>query len=206
VDENSPVMLPFMAIFAAYGLYTLIGYLPKEHIKKVYIISALVIFSIPASTIIIDNYSFNNTNTKLVAQEWIEDNIPEGSKIAVEVYCPELKMQKEQIEAMLSGPECKNRACTEIKYDLNSEGLTRYWLEDVEWEKIVSNPLTYYSEKNVDYICYTHDFRKIYYDEPDKYGLQISRYEELDDSCQTVFEISPDNQPGPGITLCRLSI
>ena len=38
---------------------------------------------------LVDGYFFQQKDTRTLAQEWIEENIPEGAKIALENYCPD---------------------------------------------------------------------------------------------------------------------
>ena len=72
------------------------------------------------------------------------------------------------------------------------------------WKNIVSKPLSYYKNQSVDYIIITSFLKRRYYNEPDKYAKQISRYEELKNKTELIKVFDYEENPGPKIWIYRL--
>lgn len=60
-------------------------------------ICVLLILS-PAYNIIRHDYLMAQKNTRIIAKEWIETHIPEGTKILLDSYGPQLQMSKKNLE------------------------------------------------------------------------------------------------------------
>jgi 4-amino-4-deoxy-L-arabinose transferase-like glycosyltransferase len=80
-------LIPFLVIFSAHGLVWVTNRLFKENHKlattSLVVLSALLIFQPMISSIRV-NQLFSRLDTRTQAKEWIEANIPDGSKIAID--------------------------------------------------------------------------------------------------------------------------
>ena len=112
-------------------------------------------------------------DTRTISKNWIEWNLPHGSKIAYEYYAPHL--------------------------DINPIG--NFTLMDLEWNKIISEPLVYYQNQSVDYIIITSLFKSRYYREPAKYSKEIYEYEELKNKTKLFKMFENAKNPGPIIEI-----
>jgi len=169
-------ILPFLSILAAIGIVELIGSLKIRKIREeLFIYPALFLILIPpAQNIIRHDYTISRKDTRTIAKEWIEDNLPDNSIIAYEHYAPHLHVNKRK----------------------------NFKLINTDWNLIISKPLSFYIYKNVDYIIITDSFKKRYYKEPDRYKKQVDRYETLDEKCKRVKTFTPQcYQPGPEIII-----
>lgn len=80
------VIYPFMALFAAYFINFIYVYLAKRNIAKKYLlVLSTLLLIIPSSYRTGQlNYQLNLPNTRSLAKEWVESNIPVSSKIILE--------------------------------------------------------------------------------------------------------------------------
>lgn len=93
-------LTPFLILFSAWTLDAVSQKIEKFlviHSKKISILSkaifpVLLIFCLvhPLYKTIRFDYSLTQKDTRTLAKEWIENNIPINSKIALEMYCPPL--------------------------------------------------------------------------------------------------------------------
>ena len=80
-------LVPFMALFAAEGITGIGNWLAARQLRlarPVVMLLALVALVQPLATSIRHDTLLIRTDTRTVAKAWIEENIPEGSKIAVD--------------------------------------------------------------------------------------------------------------------------
>ncbi|NTV24476.1 MAG: hypothetical protein HGA85_09015 [Nanoarchaeota archaeon] len=125
----------------------------------------------------IDNaVKLTRDNTRTVSKEWIEENIPEGSKIAYEFFSPQLSVYPKR----------------------------RFELMDLGKGYIVDNDYQFYVNQSVEYIIISDHMKKRDYEEPEKYSLQISRYEELAKKARLIQLFDNADNPGPIIEIYRL--
>lgn len=84
-------LMPFMAIYAAFALYKIVEYLKRFNIQGKWsqtIMALLAIAVIIPSTynIIRYDYMLTHKDTRITAKEWVEANLPKGSKIGRDAY------------------------------------------------------------------------------------------------------------------------
>lgn len=88
-------LMPFMAIYAALFLYVVIEkacskYLPSGG-KSILLAVASVIVILPSTyNILRYDYMLTHKDTRIISKEWIEKNIPSGSKIGQDAYTGEI--------------------------------------------------------------------------------------------------------------------
>lgn len=177
-------ILPFEAILFGVGFYFSYKYFiqrkPFQVFKPViFLLFAIILVLASFPTIIKDvnqGIKLSKTDTRTIAKEWIEKNIPSGCKIAYECYAPHLHIKP-------------NR-----NFVLMNRG----------WKKIASKPLSYYKNQSVDYIIITSSVKRKFYNEPDKYAKEIYRYEELKNKTELIKVFDYKENPGPKIWIYRL--
>jgi len=95
-DRYILYIIPFLAIFAAMFVDAVVSRISSSSKKKSFIAFALIIIILifPVMKITRYLYLLTQKGTLFQAKEWIEQNIPEGSTIALENYCPPVSFKK----------------------------------------------------------------------------------------------------------------
>ena len=183
-------LLPFEAILFGIGFYYSYKYIAKNRKFNIFRSKKILryaVFSVFAAALVFASFptiiddiragtKLQQTDTRTTAKEWIENNLPGGSKIAYEHYAPHLHV--------------------------NPAG--NFSLMNLKRSKIVSQPLSYYKNQSVDYIIITDSFKSRYYNEPEKYPVEISRYEELKNNAKLIKIFNNTENPGPIIEIYHL--
>lgn len=185
IDRWIIILLPFEAILFGvgfYGVYKLFIQIEEFSGHKLKVLSLFAIALIYASkpTVIHDierAISLTRLDTRIIAKDWIENNLPSGSKI---VYDEE------------GGPH----------FHVNPRG--NFTLINMRLKKIVSQPLSYYRKRGVDYIIISVPGIKGFYNEPSKYVKEILRYEELKNETKLIKRFGSRQDPGPKIEIYKL--
>lgn len=143
-------IFPLLAVTAARLLLVTMSHFPFSLRLQNYVPFVLALFVIfPSATAAIKHdYLISQKDTRTISKEWIEDNIPQGTRIAVEMYGPPLEKDR---QSLLDGPsmlaECSSK----------SESLTSFW----------TLPQDVYSATQRKYVFLAHDkklgFKKMYY-------------------------------------------
>lgn len=103
---------PFLIILAA-------NFIEKAASKyRVVIFLFLISMIIPLIESLMINISFTLKDTRTYAKEWIEENIPWGSKVLMDMYAysPQIKMTKRQLERLYKKAEELNHYKKEYLY------------------------------------------------------------------------------------------
>jgi hypothetical protein len=134
-------IIPFLTLFASVGFTHLANEIRKRATQK-YIVNSLVYLSLipiiipPLVSSLRHNVILHRQDTRTLAKDWIERNIPAGAKIAVDwsVYAPPL------YTGNLVVPWVPN---SEIAYDVTAMQYTHF-LHDY--------PIDYYKDSDFDYL------------------------------------------------------
>lgn len=207
---------PFLLILAAKFVDRVIQkYKPTVGIFLVLLLLSLV------ESIILD-ISFILKDTRTEAKEWIEKNIPSGSKILIDMYAysPQLKMTKKQIEKLYNkAVELKHYKKEYLYYQLlahpgDDYGYEIYQVwrpfyeittikhEVEEAQKVqqlidVNKGIEYVKKFGIQYVI----INSINY-----YGYPLSFYRDIETNCQLLKEFAPKTifHPGPVIRIYKL--
>ncbi|MDO8726615.1 MAG: glycosyltransferase family 39 protein [Candidatus Methanoperedens sp.] len=186
-------ILPFEAILFGYGFYCIYSNITQRIVfrknntkifalplnKIIFSLFAVIVVLASLNPIINDiNYGtkLSKIDTRTIAKEWVETNLPNGSKIAYEWYTPPLHVKPQN----------------------------NFTLLYLNWSKIVYKPLSFYKNQSVDYIIISSDYKQRYHNEPDKYPIEISRYEELEKEAELIKIFEPGDNPGTASEIYRL--
>ena len=137
-------------------------------------------------------------DTRTEAREWIEDTIPAGSFIVMEVYGPELFGP--HIPALLE--DDVRRRVLELKrntphYAVQPIPMFSTWPE----RSAAFYDLSLY--EIADFVITSSMVRFRYQQDPARFGRQVSFYADLEREYELVREITPTGRPGPTITIYR---
>ena len=182
--------IPFTVIMAGLGAYLFSRFLlkllirnyPSLNVKKlkypnmILIILVLILAIQPISAVLKYDYILSQKDTRTIGKEWIEENMPGQSYIAIEDSCPPLN------------------EFSEIYYRLLFQ----------KWARLADRPFSYYEKNSVDYICITSSYKDRFFNEPDKYKSQIKFYEELEEKATLIKLIENKWNPGPVIEIYQL--
>ena len=186
MDRYVVPLVPFLLIFIAIFLSILIERIKTPlfgKYKSLILLGAVLCFAIPPTfkTLMFNQFILKK-ETRTVALEWIEENIPIGTKIWMDRYGPQLSEKKYYIEvANIFSVDYPD----EIKhyYDL---------------ERLIKN--------NTDYVIISDLIYNRYLARPELYSIPVRFYSALDSNHRLVKVIDPYqlNQPGPIIKIYRL--
>jgi len=120
-------MFPFLAILAAVFVVEMISKIKWSKKGKNFIIASLAIgiIFIPGMKVVNFLHIMTEKGTGVSAKEWVEENIPPGSKIAIERYGPPISDETYEV------------------YFLMSAGLPRDWYEKRKIDYIIVNDFAY---------------------------------------------------------------
>lgn len=167
-------LIPYLCILSAYGIISLTCHISCKHVALVLLILASisqgVIFSCK------HNYLISKTDTRILARSWINNNLPSGSKIVTEGYCPSLRMYSDRDHLM--------------------ENINNYHVENV-WTSLPKTSLNEYKQQKFEYIITGSYISRRYSDRPDKYPRENEFYITLERDANQIFKISPSQGKVP---------
>ena len=169
-------LIPYLCVFSAYGIISVArraSYLPRNGavvFLVLIVISQGVIFSIR------HNYLISKTDTRILARNWIKNNIPDNSKIVMEGYGPSLKVYND-----------KNRF---------KENLNGYQVDHI-WADLPKKSLEAYREENRKYLITSSYINRRYLSHPEKYPNEIAFYVSLEEEANEIFKILPSKEIVP---------
>jgi 4-amino-4-deoxy-L-arabinose transferase-like glycosyltransferase len=79
--------------------------------------------------IVLFDYRISHKDTRTVAKEWVEMNIPVGTKILVDDYCVPLKMSPERVKELANKAEAEDQRGP---FTAHASAYYRYYFETVE--------------------------------------------------------------------------
>src|SRR3989338_5550175 len=176
-------IFPFEALFAGVGTAALLRYaaLRKNAVQKTG--STIIVLIVAGAVCLISavdvlrGIKLSRTDTRTIAKQWIEQNLPEHARIANEAFGPPLDVLPKK------------------KFELLEMG----------WKGIASEPLDHYKNRGIRYVILTGWLKDQYSDQPAKYPIENERYRQI--RAKAVFSQTFDNKrnPGPTIEIHQLS-
>ncbi len=170
-------IIPFLCVLSACGIYFLsqhIGVGEGRYIKAgICMIVLLTILAAAQGAVfsVRHNLLIGREDTRSIAGSWIEHNLPAGSKIAIENYCP--------------NPGKWNFNAKETdKYNKRSN--QKFIVKDT-WRYLAKTSIMGYREAGFTYIVTSDFIRRRYLADPSKYAAEVSFYNSLDGETEKVF-------------------
>ena len=187
------------------------------------VLGVLLLSTIPLRDSLRYDYLVSHKDTAALAKEWIEANIPPGSRIATTLYGPKLSQTREAIQEefrlRLEESETVSEARSVKQTPSESvETKTLYYemllkipvsepsYYAVRQTSVANAPLDYYLENSFEYMVVNASTRNAYLKDRDKYPDVAAFYDTLAADFQAVQEFQPNrtNRPGSGIIIYRL--
>jgi 4-amino-4-deoxy-L-arabinose transferase-like glycosyltransferase len=167
-------LLPFLAIS---GARLLDGIREKgAKYKSILLLGFATILIIqPLINAIYCDYLFTKKDTRTLAKEWIEQHLPQGSKIVTEGYGPPLLRSREYLKS-------------QITQEMNREA---YQVIELPKSGAATHPLSYYREQGYDYLIVSSFIYLRYWVRPDLTPDGIAFYNALSKEVKPVIEFSP---------------
>ncbi|HOO77862.1 MAG TPA: glycosyltransferase family 39 protein [bacterium] len=170
-------LLPFAALLAARFLEKLAEILFRRRPARArffFWAATAAVAALPAARSLRTALELNEPDARTTAREWIEENVPAGSCIAYEAFCPPLHQ--------LDGG--------------------RYRLLDTSWNRIVSKPLEYYSRRGCGYLVLSRDQRRAIERNSRRWPHARERYSRIDREGELIA--SPSGRLGRVVDIYRL--
>ena len=195
-------VLPFTSIIAAVGLVKILE-LTKEKLPRLRLNAAMLL--VAAASLVMPGYQIAEKNwLKLqkhpyaIANEWIEQNIPQGSIIAVEEYTPPVSTAKYNI---MTAPEIGKLKQISPQHDsvTNLHGKTwRFHLANVQDFSVLN-------ENRVEYVVISLTTYDLFKKHPDGYREELEFYDAVFREGELIYEIKPDKRQGGPVRIYKLT-
>ncbi len=160
-----PLIIPFV-IFIVIAFEFLIEKFPfLQWNTWSRILLAALILALPVSQVLQTEYYYTRPSTRLIAKEWIENNLPANSKIAMENYGPHIRPGKEEYERRLAKLEARGKPALKVRYLLENydDSIPGFDWEYI-WKKKPKDPVRYLIENGFDYaIINERNYRAAYH-------------------------------------------
>ncbi|MCY3740939.1 MAG: glycosyltransferase family 39 protein [Candidatus Poribacteria bacterium] len=169
-------LIPYLSILSAYGIISLAGRISYKHRRVALVLLILVSISQGVIFSCKHNYLISKTNTRIIARNWINNNLPHGSKIVTEGYGPSLRVYYDKGRFM--------------------QNINNYQVEEVG-KKLSKSSLNEYKQQDINYIITSSYISRRYLDRPDEYPRENEFYITLEKEANQIFKISPSQGKVP---------
>ncbi len=219
--------LPALCFLAATALDAASGIF-KARRRELAALAAVAIMALPLKTVIAQNTLFLAKDTRTLAREWIEENVPTGAAVAVEYGGPLLAPTP---ESLLGAQELKDRMANERvagavplpAYDTRSpsdaekNSPKKYHLAALEKIEpkyrltssfsLAEYPIEIYEREGFEYIVVSGHIYERFFAAEDFYPEAVAFYRSLDEKAELLkeFSSSPKAGLGPEIKIYKLS-
>lgn len=195
-------ILPLTSVFGAVGLVKISGEGENLSWMKLNLfipLVAVVSVAAPVYHIIYNDWLNLQKHPRAIANEWVEQNIPQGSIIAVEEYTPPVSTTKYRV---LIAPKIQMLKQIPSNVEANSEtnlhGRTwRFWLGNVHEFSVLN-------DNHVEYVVISLRHYNRFKKNPGKYPKEIEFYETLFREGELIYQINPDKRLDDPIRVYRL--
>ena len=179
-------VLPFEAIFFAVGfcyIYKMITTgrykISTPALRVILAIAFIVSLAAASLPVVINDIKEANklkTDTRTIAKEWVEYNLPAGSMISYEYGAPQLHINPQK----------------------------DFILDNRHFKKIADKKFSHYQEKSVDYIIISSYFKDRILQDSDMYPNQVREYENLREKPRLIKIFDNIDKSGPRIEIYEL--
>lgn len=159
-------VVPFLCIFSAAGLMFIAEYI--SHRKKIVVVTTVLLLAILQGLIfsLRHDYLISKTDTRIIARDWIKENVPPGSKILIETYGPNLKDFK------------------------NGKPLNGYQVKGGLVGQLPQKSIKDYKREGYEYIVTSSFVSDRYTRSPEIYKKEIDFYASLDIKAEEIFSVT----------------
>lgn len=188
-DRYIMPLLPFLILLAA-SLLKRITDLTKLGKDKRFLILLCFLLILPSAyNAVKQDFRFSTTDTRIVAKNWIEENLLPKAKIFSETYGPPLNITHERAKELLKeAQEEDKRRGSSFLYLLNRpEPEKSYYLYALP-AKNMPFPFNSYVEKGFDYFILSSFIYERYLPKPYIYGERMKFYKDIEAHCELIYE------------------
>ncbi len=158
------LFLPLYTVIAARFLTQAVDFFKIEKVKKTIVLTILVFFFVGPTAARSIQYSrlMSHTDSRIIAREWIEKNIPEGSTILLaNLYPPKISRKKYKLlfysKGMVKKPGLPEAKFFKSKYNVDyaitcSYFSIRYYLREsqIEYPEVTKKQINFYKSLDRD--------------------------------------------------------
>ena len=159
-------LIPYLCLLSACGIIAVVHRISYPYRAVVLVLVTLVSISQGIIFSCKHNHLISKPDTRVLARDWISNNLPYGSKIVAEGYSPNLQVYYDR--------------------DRLKENINNYQVENV-WTDLPRNSLNEYKEQGVEYVVTSSYIRDRYLDSPSEYNF----YTVLEEEAEQIFNIAP---------------
>lgn len=163
-------IIPYLCLLSACGIIFLVRRFSCTYQTVILIFLTLASISQGLVFSCKHNLLISKTDTRILARNWIANNLPPQSKIVTEGYSPSLKIYNDKDRLM--------------------ENINNHQVKSV-WTALPRVSLNEYKRLKFKYIITSSYISKRYLDNPDKYPRENSFYRTLEREAKQIFKISP---------------
>jgi 4-amino-4-deoxy-L-arabinose transferase-like glycosyltransferase len=211
-------LLPTVLLFVAYAVWWIseVGTIKKRRLHHaIFLLMAFVFVYLGAVRALRVGHNLSQADTRIIAKEWIEANIPAGSRIVSEYYGPPLvdaqrvrsRMQARQL--LVSNEHWRDWLATQMPV---TEPFYQVLWIPVPWpqEKDTAGQIFYslprYLADGTEFIIVDSMMYGRYRAAPEIYPLQTAFYTALDTQCEVAHTWNPQklHASGPEIKMYRV--
>ena len=160
-------IIPFICLLASYCILTIINIITKsKKIETTLLVTiSVVMILLPLYSIILFDYKISQKDTRTIAREWVAQNIPEGTKLLVDNYGPQLRENRDSLSR-------RWKETSESDFEQEYERSNDYEDTRSSYRKYMLEALRLYKGKAYDVTHMRHAYWKSSEYEPD---LEIQR-------------------------------
>ena len=194
-DRYLLVIVPLLILLAARFCVDLVALWPRRRRVVAPLVAAVLVaaFVLPLASSIAYDRTLSGADTREVAREWIQGNVPPGALIAVENYGPPLVREDLLEHYRAAGLDPVTYRLVRLK--LPAPGVPER-----------SRDLDRLRERGVEYVVVSSRIRDRVLDAPEVYPTIVDFYRRLDAETELVKEFRPGpGERGPVLNLYRIS-
>ena len=194
-DRYLLVIVPLLILLAARFCVDVVALWPRRRRVVAPLVAAVLVaaFVLPLASSIAYDRTLSGADTREVAREWIQDNVPPGALIAVENYGPPLV--REDVVDHYRAAGLDPVAYRLIRLQLPAPGVPER-----------SRDLDRLRERGVEYVVVSSRVRDRVLAAPEVYPAIVDFYRRLDAETELVKEFRPGpGERGPVLSLYRIS-
>jgi hypothetical protein len=173
-------LIPFIIIFAGFAIHNLLLWLETKKVQRLWVWGGLILVlasAQPLSYLVQHNVLLTRPDTRTVAKDWIEGNIPSGAKIALDwpIHAPTLSSDEKKL------------ADSKAIYDLTYVGETGLSEHSTQW----------YRDQQFDYLITSSFVTEIPLSIPEYHAKRVEFYASLDREFGLYKTFSPTSADTP---------
>lgn len=193
---------PFLLILAAKLLVDLTGKVSVARSRQLSAILALLLVALPAAQIVFQNYVYTLPDPRVTARQWIEAQIPAGSRIVLDMEGPRLVESPESWQAR--NPDPPPSHMLQVEQQVRAAAPVTYWILPIvhysnrepyrQGTEASVQPLSWYRRNGYRYVVTSTYMYEAYTRWPGvaaRYPKTMAFYDSLEEEASLLAEFRP---------------